>query len=269
MPVVWDETLFAGSAAFYAAGRMPYPKELADALKGELRLDGGGRLLDVGCGPGSLTVLLAPLFESAVGIDADAEMIAAAPRTPHVSWRPMRAEDLPGDLGTFRVVTFAQSFHWMDQPRVASLVRPMISSGGAWVHVGGTTHEGVLGDDPLPYPRPPRDEIAALVTGYLGPVRRAGRRLLPGGTPSGEEDVMRAAGFRGPVRLDVGGGAVLERTEEDVVASVFSLSSSAPHLFADRLPDFDRNLRDLLRRVSPTARFAELTHAVELVIWRP
>jgi cyclopropane fatty-acyl-phospholipid synthase-like methyltransferase len=39
---------------------MPYPDSLARAISGELSLDGSGRLLDVGCGPGSLTLLLAP-----------------------------------------------------------------------------------------------------------------------------------------------------------------------------------------------------------------
>jgi len=46
----------------------------------ELGLDGTGRLLDVGCGPGSLTVVLAPLFASATGLDADPQMIAEARR---------------------------------------------------------------------------------------------------------------------------------------------------------------------------------------------
>ena len=76
----WDETLFAGSAEYYMRGRFGYPQELADALRDELRLDGTGRLLDVGCGPGPLTLLLAPLFDRAVGVDADADMLAVARR---------------------------------------------------------------------------------------------------------------------------------------------------------------------------------------------
>lgn len=61
----WDPSLYAGSAAYYARGRVPYPPELATLLAAELGLDGSGRLLDVGCGPGSLTLLLAPLFAAA------------------------------------------------------------------------------------------------------------------------------------------------------------------------------------------------------------
>lgn len=70
--------MYAGSAAFYTRGRVAYPQALADRLAASLGLDGSGRLLDIGCGPGSLTLLLAPLFAEAIGIDADADMIAEA-----------------------------------------------------------------------------------------------------------------------------------------------------------------------------------------------
>lgn len=265
----WDETLYAGSAGHYATGRMPYPPGLAEAIGTALDLDGTGRLLDVGCGPGSLTLLFAPLFAAAVGVDADADMIVEARRcTDEITWRQLRAEDLPADLGTFRVVTFAQSFHWMDQALVAGRVRDMIEPDGAWVHVHASTHQGV-GDDPLPIPRPPWDRIDDLVRDYLGPVRRAGRGSLPAGTRSGEEDVMRQAGFSGPVRLSVGGGVIVDRGIDEILAAVFSLSSSTPHLFADRRDAFEADLRRLLGESSSDGHFAERTREVAVVIWRP
>jgi SAM-dependent methyltransferase len=271
--VLWDELLYAGSAPYYTRGRLPYPPEVADALGEELSLDGSGRMLDVGCGPGSLALLLAPLFDQVVGIDADAGMVAEAAREAdrqgirNVAWLHLRAEELPAGLGTFRVATFAQSFHWMDRPRVAAAVFRMLEPRGALVHVHATTHQGVPGDDELPAPRPPREEIAKLVEAYLGPVRRAGRRTVPEGLPSGEEEILRAAGFRHERLLDVGGGRVFERSEDDVVASVFSLSSAAPHLFGDRLGDFERDLRALLRDASPDGRFSERAREVALELW--
>ena len=271
----WDETLYAGAAAYYAAGRLPYPPELAAALRDVLGLDGSGRLLDVGCGPGSLTLLLAPLFREVTAIDADKAMIeqgaamAIAAGVPNISWFPMRAEDLPGKLGRFKVVTFAQSFHWMDQQAVAPLARRMLPpSGGACVHVHATTHEGVVGWA-MPCPQPPRDQIASLVSEYLGPVRRAGRGSLPSGLPDGGNDAMRAAGFRGPEQITVGGGEVHERTEDDIVASVFSQSSAAPHLFGSRLAQFEAELRQMLRNASPGGRFSEQQRPVTADIWRP
>jgi SAM-dependent methyltransferase len=245
--------------------------ELAGVLRAGLGLDGRGRLLDVGCGPGSVTLLLAPLFESAVGIDADRDMIAEARRSnvDGVEWRHLRAEELPAGLGTFRVATFAQSFHWMDRPLVARRVREMLEPGGAWVHVDAQTHCSAPGDGPLPHPEPPRAAIDALVKHYLGPVRRAGTVLLPQGTPSGEAEIMRAAGYTGPERLPVSGGVVHERSADEVVASVFSLSWSAPHLFGERLGEFERDLRALLRSASRSGRFAERSHEISLLVWRP
>jgi SAM-dependent methyltransferase len=271
----WDETLYAGSAAFYPAGRRPYPARVRGDLAARLGLDGSGRLLDVGCGPGSLTLLLAPLFERAVGIDADRDMIACAcrqagrARVGNVSWRHMRAEALPGTLGSFRVIAFAQSFHWTDKPLVAGLVRQMLAPGGACVLVHATTHQGAEGHDQLPHPRPPRHDIAALVARYLGSVRRAGQGTLPAGPPAGDDDAMREAGFQGPARTEVGGGTIWDRTEDEVVASVFSLSSAAPHLFGDRLQSFEHELRGLLRAASPSGRFSERARAVALDLWRP
>lgn len=66
----------------------------------------------------------------------------------------------------------------------------------------------------------------------------------------------------------MGGGEVVERGADELVAAVFSLSSAAPHLFGDRLPDFESELRELLRRESADGRFAERTVPVELRIWR-
>ena len=144
----WDETLYGGSAAYYAQGRSAYPTAMADALAQELALDGRGRLLDVGCGPGSVALVLAALFERVVGIDADGDMTRrrGGKRSDwecNADWIAMRAEDITPALGAFRVVTFAQSFHWMDQPRVASEAWAVLEPGGAWVHVNATTHRGV------------------------------------------------------------------------------------------------------------------------------
>ncbi|MQM25986.1 class I SAM-dependent methyltransferase [Glycomyces albidus] len=266
----WDETLFAGTAVHYGTGRMPYPQGVADAVRDALGLDGTGRLLDVGCGPGSLTVLLAPLFAEAVGVDADPGMIAEAKlKAPGIHWHCMRAEQLPAGLGTFRVASFAQSFHWMDQDLVAERVRGMLCPEGAWVHIGATTHRGADTGEPLPLPAPPWDAIDALVTRYLGPVRRAGQGRFPQFTKRFEEDVMPRAGYTGPERIVVREGRIAERGEDEIVAAVLSLSSSAPHHFGDRLPAFEADLRALLRDAAPDGRFAERVHDVEVVIWRP
>jgi len=275
----WDPSLYAGSAAYYVRGRVAYPQELVDCLVRELALDGAGRLLDVGCGPGSLTLLLAPWFENATGLDADAEMLAEGERQArlagitNVDWVAARAEDLPPDLGPFRVATLAQSFHWMDRARVAGLVHGALASDGFLVHLHATTHEGVDTDEPTPYPRPPRREIDGLVKRFLGQRRRAGQGTLPPvsvrETDRGtiEAKIYRAAGFIDPTRIEVPGRMVV-RSADEIVASVFSLSSAAPHLFGDRRQVFEAALRDLLAEVSPDGQFSEQMRESAIDVWR-
>ena len=269
----WDDTLFAGTAAYYRRGRLPYAPGLADVLAEVLQLDGQGRLIDVGCGPGVIALSLAHLFGEIVGLDPDREMIAQAGReavergvTEKARWVRARAEELPAGLGTFTVATFAQSFHWMNRDLVAATTRDMLRPGGALVHISDLKSE-TLTVDGLPYPAEPHAAIEELIRHYLGPVRRAGRGVLPQGTPGGEAAVFTRAGFSGPQRHVVPGGQALERTSDDLVAGVFSMSFSAPHLFGTRRDEFEADLRQLLREVSPAGRFSERRPSTEVFVW--
>jgi SAM-dependent methyltransferase len=269
----WDDTLFSGAAAYYRRGRLPYAPGLADVLAEVLRLDGRGRLIDVGCGPGTLALSLEHLFSKIVGLDPDNGMIAEATRvaaeqgvTGKAQWVQARAEDLPAGLGTFTVATFGQSFHWMDRDLVAATIRDMLRPGGALVHISDLQTE-TLTVDGLPYPAVPHAAVGELVKRYLGPVRRAGQGVLPHGTPGGEAAVYARAGFTGPERHVVPGGQALERTHDDVVAWVFSMSYSAPHLFGTRRDHFEADLRRLLREVSPSGRFSERQPSTEVFVW--
>lgn len=269
----WDPTLHAGSAAYYARGRAAYPSAIADRLQQALRLAGHGRLLDVGCGPGSLTLVLAPLFAEAIGVDADADMLIEAERLAdqakidNVVWRHLRAEALPADLPPVDMITFAQSFHWMDRPRVAAAARRLLTPGGTLVHVSATTHQGVSTDTTLPHPQPPRTAIRTLVAYYLGERRRAGQTTLSAGTVGGEAAIYSAVGFTELQQIRVE-GRLLERTADEVAASVYSLSSAAPHLFGDQLSAFDHDLHQLLHRAGPDGLFSEQMPPTTLHLWR-
>ncbi|KOG42531.1 class I SAM-dependent methyltransferase [Streptomyces resistomycificus] len=269
----WDSTLFRGSAAYYERGRLPYAPGFAETLARALGLDGRGRLLDVGCGPGIVTLAMARFFTEAVGVDPDEDMLAEAARragrggVPHARWVAARAEELPAGLGEFRVVVFAQSFHWTDRDRVAATVLEMLEPGGALVHMSDL-QDPPPETTPLPSPAPPYDRIGDLVRRYLGPVRRAGQGTLVNGTPNREDLVIARAGFESFERHVVPAGGAVDRTPDDIVAWVFSHSGSAPHLFGDRLHDFERDLREVLRLASPEGRFAERLPATEIMTWR-
>ncbi|MFC7303962.1 class I SAM-dependent methyltransferase [Streptomyces monticola] len=294
----WDETLFAGTAEYYGRGRLPYAPGLADVLAEVLKTDGRGRLIDVGCGPGTVALRLVHLFGEVVGVDPDEGMItearcaaAAAGAEGKTRWVRARAEELPAGLGTFTVVAFAQSFHWMERDLVAATVRDMLGPGGALVHISdlkpdlkpdtepgsepgtGTDAEAQAGTERravggLPHPPVPYTAMEELIRHYLGPVRRAGRGVLPQGTPGGEAEVFARAGFSGPARHVIPGGQALERTSDDVVAGVFSMSYAAPHLFGPHVDAFEADLRSLLRWTSPSGRFSERPPATEVFVWR-
>lgn len=270
----WDETLYAGSATHYLRGRMPYPAELGARIVEAAGAGMRARALDVGCGPGSLTLLLAGCVDQIVGIDADQEMLAEAAATAeragiaNATWRRMRAEELPGDLGSFDLVTLAQSFHWMERGRVARAVRGMLREDGACVHVHATTHQGDASDDPLPRPRPPYEGIRALVASFLGPTPRAGRSVPPTVVPDGEIEIYRGAGFAGPLRVEVERGEVVERSVQEVVDATFSLSSSTPHLFGARRERFEDELRALLQEAADDGRFCERARDIAFDVWR-
>jgi len=261
----WDETLFAGTAQYYRQGRTPYAEGLADAMADALHLDGHGRLLDMGCGPGVIALQLARLFDEVVGLDPDGDMLAEGALQAevlditNVKWLRMRAEELSASLGRFRIATFAASFHWMNRPKVARAVRSLLEPAGAAVQIDAPSYRTDTSSDlspsALPHPLPPDDAMTALRIRYLGPDVRAGKGIR-NSSPDGEDAVFRAAGFRSMRRIIVPDGRLLTRTIDDLVALTFSSSSTTPHLFGDRMGDFEVDLRQLLLDTSPSGLFS-------------
>jgi hypothetical protein len=92
--------------------------------------------------------------------------------------------------------------------------------------------------------------------------------VLPHGTPGNEAAVLRAAGFAGPEHERLPADGPLVRTADDVVAWVYSLSGSAPHLFGDGFEAFESDLRHLLAEASPSNLFAEQPPDTEVFVWR-
>ena len=260
----WDETLFEGCAPYYEQGRPPYAPGVADALRDALGLDGRGRLLDAGCGPGRATLLaLASVRRGRrsrprSGDDRRGGTLALTElHITNAHFVRERAEALPAGLGTFRVVTFAASFHWMDRPVVAAAVRTMLEPGGAAVQI-----------DPPGYG--PSNEVVrdgASAVPRRRPASRAGRSATPRRT--GRTTCSRPRAFVPMDVVTVPDGRVIERPVDDLVAQALSSSSTAPHLFGDRLDDFVADLRAALLDAHPSG-FAELALPDnQLRIWRP
>ena len=269
----YDATIYEGAAAHYRPGRPAYSQQLEALLAAELRLDGSGRLLDGGCGPGILTVRLAHLFEEAVGLDPDPAMLDEARHAAellgirNIRWVRALAEDLPDAApGPYRVITFGQSFHWTDEARVAETVYDLLEPGGALALIVHTVEGRPVPPSPGP-PRIPHDEIRALVEKYLGHAKRVGQGLAPVRNHRFEDILVRTR-FGAPRELFAPGVPDLVRDSESVLSGYFSFSWAAPHLFGDRVEDFAAQVRELLASRSPEGVFWDWPGDTEVILAR-
>ncbi len=77
-PIPFEPARFRSAAAHYLHGRPAYAPAL-DPGRGELcGLDGGGQMLDLGCGPGQIATAFRPFVAAALGMDPEPEMLALA-----------------------------------------------------------------------------------------------------------------------------------------------------------------------------------------------
>ena len=111
----------------YARFRPEYPRELA-AYLASLAPD-HGTAVDVGCGNGQLTQLLAPYFGKVVGLDPSADQIANAIPNERIDYRCAPAEQLPLPDASASLVTAAQAAHWFDLPAFYREVRRIARPG--------------------------------------------------------------------------------------------------------------------------------------------
>ena len=268
----YDPTQFRGTAPFYLKGRPPYSPQLTDVLQTELQLDGGGHLVDVGCGPGTVGVQLASLFARVCFVDPDPDMLtearayAAAAGLSAVDFYQATAEDLLVlELTSVQVAVFGQSFHRIDRLRVAEVVYDLLKPGGSIVLIAHNPSR-----PPPPQPAHssliPHQEIRQLIQHYLGADLRSGARPpVAYGTERFEQTLARTR-FDAPRVVFAPGRADLIRDADSVIANYLSMSFSSPHLLGGRLSDFVRDLRALLLEHAPNGRFWDWAGDSELVM---
>jgi SAM-dependent methyltransferase len=109
------ENPFETGGSDYARHRPTYPPALAEALAKLCPATSGA--LDVGCGNGQFSCLLANLFDRVTATDPSAEQIENAFPHPNVTYRIESAESISLDDGSVDLVTAAQAAHWFDLDR--------------------------------------------------------------------------------------------------------------------------------------------------------
>lgn len=109
---------FSGEVAgYYARFRPGYPPPVIDALVAELGLTGADVVLDLGCGTGQLAIPLSAHVRRVLAVDPEPDMLAHAPKVPHVEWHVGSDADVAG-FGSFDAIVVGQALHWMDHERL-------------------------------------------------------------------------------------------------------------------------------------------------------
>jgi len=124
--------VFDGVAEAYDAARPGYPPEIVDAALTRGGLAPGARVVEVGCGTGKLTELLAARGLEVDAVDPGPNMIEAARRrvgdAAHVRFHVVRFEDADLPSGAYAALFSATAFHWIDPAvgwrKAAALLEP-------------------------------------------------------------------------------------------------------------------------------------------------
>lgn len=154
---------FGKQASSYERLRPAYPVAAIEVF-----LPGPGkRVVDVGAGTGKLTGVLARAGHAVIAVEPDPEMRATlVERLPEVDARAGAGEALPVDDHSADAITYAQSWHWVEQEAALREARRVLTGDGvlallwnipdtrqAWTkELHAITHPGWSVDEAEPMP---------------------------------------------------------------------------------------------------------------------
>ncbi len=104
---------------------------LEDRLAGVLPVR---RAVDVGCGTGNSTRILAGLAEEVIGVDPSTEMLAQALEIPGTRYLVGSADAIPVESSSVDLLTLSMVFHWLEPAAFLQEAARVLCSGG-WMAV--------------------------------------------------------------------------------------------------------------------------------------
>lgn len=253
---------FHSTAEYYERFRVPYPDALIERVAERTGLTPGGRLIDLGCGPGQLAIAFARLAGALpTGIDPEPEMLEAARRAADAAGVEVRlmqgsSYDLAPHLGPARLVVMGRSFHWMDRADTLLRLDTILEPGGAVA----------LFDDrsiaAAPDWRPVLDTLSQLYS----PARNESRTLRRGPDWVPHESVLLASPF--PVLERISRVCIRRLSADDIVGRAFSMSVTSRQNLGQAAAVFEEALRKDLRALSPDDSFEETVEVRALIAFR-
>lgn len=265
--MTYPHDLFKSTAPYYTRYRPPYPRPLFDHIITRFRLDGTGRMLDLGCGPGSVTIPLAPYVALAIGVDPEPEMLVEAQiqadeaGVKNIEWIEGSSDDLlplRDRLGPLRLVTMGSSFHWMDREATLQALDALITPEGGLMTTGGYQNS---------WEQPGAWQAATteVIRRWLGEQRRAGSGAYTQISEHHDAVIARSAFSRiETYRLE----QQLTWDIERIIGYLYSTSYCSPAVLGDKREPFERDLRATLHELNPDGVFTEDVVLEAILAWR-
>jgi len=243
-----DTSPFEKAAPYYDAHRAPYAPAAFDYIISAFGVSAGVRVLDLGCGPGTVAIPLSRTGADIVAVDRDAVMLeearrlATATAAGRIRWLCARAEDALPDLGRFQLVTLGQSLHWMDRDLVLRQLADVVEDSGGLVILdeGRRPQEGW------------KTTALQVVTKYLG---RRGRHPMKHPESAHEPCLARSRHFSSFTVREF--PFAITRDVASIIGWVFSSVHATKPMFGIQLADFEAELAEALLSLNPSGVFEE------------
>ncbi|MFF9870291.1 class I SAM-dependent methyltransferase [Streptomyces sp. NPDC013953] len=206
------------------------------------------RLVELGCGPGTLTLELAARGMDMVALDPNPDMVAtgrkraAARRLLSIDWRTAAAEHVADQSGVSAVTgaVMADSFHWMDRAAVLEALSGLIAPHG---------FVAVVCSRALGTPRPWwHDVISQVRARYVGSAPAAGVGTSYRAPVGDHESVLRLSAFCrvSVLRYDY----PVRYTVASLVAAQRTFAYSSRPVLAEHHQEFEKALTAALGAVA-------------------
>lgn len=257
--------LYRGTAAYYDKYRRSYPDALFEDLLRRAGTPQGGRLLDLACGTGQISLPLAGRFASVVAVDQEPESVeygrAKSSRLGigNVTWIAGSAETV--DLeDPFDLITVGNAFQRLRRDVVASRMTSWLAPGGGVALIWG--------DMPWVGGTGWQKELLQLFVDWVERMGVADR--VPSGFEEAmkhypHESVLRRAGFDYLGKFEF----LVEESWslEELTGYMYSTSLLNRDVLRDRHAEFEQDLAGRLLEVEPTGRFSgPASYAYELAV---
>jgi ubiquinone/menaquinone biosynthesis C-methylase UbiE len=236
-------------------------------VKRKFDLSKSDRILDLGCGTGQIALPISAFVREVVAMDPEPEMVAEGIEqtkirgVENITWIEGGSEDFPRmkeALGSFKLVTMGNSFHWMEQEKTLNELHGMITEDGGIV----------IAENNSIWTRVPNEwqlAVQGVIKKYLGEERRAGSGTFKALTRRYEE-IIKESQFR---RMEMWQHHwILSSSLDEVIGNLYSTSFVNPHILGDKKEVFEEDLRETLLKVNPPGSFSREGDLEAILAWK-